>query len=493
MMSHRTRRNSTGVDGSHQATIASTAINKGVSLGEALEANRRIVPLGKEDHSISLSSGYTVDPTDFTERSMSSSICLSETGLATVSTRIHSSSPKYSRKTPSVLPPPPFSEEEAEAEVQEMPRKPKSTRRSSMFGSTTPGALAKPSPDFSTSSPKVTKPRRRSFFGSGTCTIDHDFPQKPLSEYLPKKASNMEECDESIDLSPASMSKSSCRGGMFKASGRSFDTDATDEHLDNRSTSTRNSKKSGRKLVKAFFHKKSSKEGHGVADSGEFSKATVDSQASADLVDGDQGPKKPRSSRRHSLFGSAGGVSKKSQEVVPSQSGSRPPPTPGHARRRRRSMFGNAGTGNQEQGERVAQPSGADSPIRSEKPSFRRLLGKGTETPTATLTPRTNNPYELVNTERIRRQLQPFVRSMLLDSVAKDVAVQLSRSNGAMCRPTDYHGNIGKGVDIWTIHEKMMAQKGTEKANIISSQFYQYGIGMARDKDGQIYLCQLFQ
>ena len=32
-----------------------------------------------------------------------------------------------------------------------------------------------------------------------------------------------------------------------------------------------------------------------------------------------------------------------------------------------------------------------------------------------------------------------------------------------------------------------------EKSNIISSHFYQYGIGMARDRDGQIYLCQLFQ
>jgi hypothetical protein len=82
---------------------------------------------------------------------------------------------------------------------------------------------------------------------------------------------------------------------------------------------------------------------------------------------------------------------------------------------------------------------------------------------------------------------------MLLDSIAKDLSIQLARSAGAECQPTDYYGNVGKGTDVWTIHQKMMAQKGIEKANIISSNFFQVGIGMSRGPDGQIYMCQLFQ
>jgi Cysteine-rich secretory protein family len=106
---------------------------------------------------------------------------------------------------------------------------------------------------------------------------------------------------------------------------------------------------------------------------------------------------------------------------------------------------------------------------------------------------RPKNPYDLLNKERTRRSLPPFSRSMLLDSIARDVAQQLARSAGKKCTPTDYHGNVGKGVDFSTIHKKMMAQRGTEKANIVSSKFTQVGIGMSKTSDGQIFVCQLFE
>lgn len=492
---HGARRNSMG--GSASRRMSNSTGGRGVSLGEALEGGRKSVPLSKEDHSISISSAYsgnTADPTDFTERSMSSSVCLSETGQVMVSSRMHS--PKYGRSTPpSFLPPPPLTE--GQAEVQKLPRKPKSMRRSSMFGSTTPAAtiVSKPCPDSLTASPKVTKPRRRSFFGSGTAAktiVDQDLHLKPQSEHFGHQSTeSLDLHDDIIEMSPASKPKSSFRSAIFNSSGRSFDTEGTE---DNKSTGTRNSKNvSGRKLAKFFtgsHHKKSSKKDDPL-ESGEISKTTVDSRETHQVEAGeDNKSKKSMSRRRRSLFGSAGGASKVSQN---DSHPPRPPPTPNHATRRRRSLFGNIGGESLGTGDAAMPSPSVDSP-KAQKPSFRRLLGnKGSETETATLTPRTNNPYELVNNERVRRQMQPFIRSMLLDSVAKDVALQLSRSNGAQCRPTDYHGNIGKGVDIWTIHEKMMAEKGTEKLNIISSQFYQYGIGMARDRDGQIYLCQLFQ
>ncbi|KAG7366100.1 hypothetical protein IV203_028770 [Nitzschia inconspicua] len=488
---HAARRNSVSGGGNHRMT--STASIRGISLCEALEAGRKTVPPGTEDRSLSLSSGYTADPSEFTERSVSSSVCLSETGQAMVSTRMYS--PKYSRKMPSFLPPPPLTEglTEGEAEVYELPRKPKSIRRSSMFGSTTSISNSIHETAKKTLNSNMTKPRRRSFFGSGA-TIDQDLPNhQPQSEHLANKSALHLDLHDKIVESPASLPRSSARSTFFNVSCRSINKDGTEESCDNRSTSTRNSKsKSGRKIAKFFSHIRKT-HNEDPASSGDISKATMDSIASHELEALPEQGKKHRSGRRHSLFGGVGGAEKHSQEeTVASHSLTRPPPTPAHPRRRRRSLFGNAGA--EMQGVADPLPLARSTELtKHQKPGFQRLLGKGTETETAALTPRINNPYELVNNERIRRKLHPFIRSMLLDSVAKDVALQLSRSNGARCRPTDYHGNIGKGVDVWTIHEKMMAQKGTEKSNIISSQFYHYGIGIARDREGQIYLCQLFQ
>ncbi|KAG7351995.1 hypothetical protein IV203_008043 [Nitzschia inconspicua] len=469
--------------------MTSTASSRGISLCEALEAGRTIVPPGTEDRSLSLSSGYTADPSEFTERSVSSSVCLSETGQVMVSTRMYS--PKYSGKTPSFLPPPPLTE--GEAEVFELPRKPKSIRRSSMFGSTTSISNSIHETAKKPLNSNMTKPRRRSFFGSGA-TIDQDLPHQSQLEHLANESALRLDVHDKIAESPASLPRSSARSTFFNVSCRSITKDGTEESCDNRSTSTRNSKsKSGRKIAKFFSHIRKTHNEH-PACSGGISKSTMDSTASHELEALPEQGKKQRSRRRHSLFGGMGGAEKRSQEdTVASRSLTRPPPTPAHPRRRRRSLFGNVDAEKEGGADAHSSARPTESTNHHQKPGFQRLLGKGTETETAALTPRINNPYELVNNERIRRNLHPFIRSMLLDSVAKDVALQLSRSNGARCRPTDYHGNIGKGVDVWTIHEKMMAQKGTEKSNIISSHFYHYGIGIARDREGQIYLCQLFQ
>jgi hypothetical protein len=486
MMSHRTRRNSSG-----HSINTNNAHKKGISLGETLEAGRKAAPLeNREEHSISISSGYTADPTDFTERSRSSSVCLSETGQVIVSTRIHS--PKYSRKIPpSILPPPPFTEDEAE--VQEVPRKPKSCRRRSMFGSTAPDIpIAKPYPDKLLSSPKIVKPRRRSVFGSGTST-DFDLPQQPKSDInLNNAMSNDTDADEgTIELSPT-RSKSSFHNATLNSSSHFFDTEIREDKNKDKST-TCNKSNRGKKLVKAFLFsphrkKKNNKSRGPNGSSGGNDEISIPQDKEEREVHAQT--KAPRSHRRHSLFGSADIETKKTQEGT--AQGSKPPLTPNRTRRHRRSLLGTFGGATQEDVDSRAHSRATDSP-RSEKSSMHLLRGSRSEAVTASLTPRTNNPYELVNNERIKRHLPPFVRSMLLDSVAKDVAMQLSRSNGANCRPTDYYGNIGKGVDIWTIHNKMMAQKGTEKANIISSYFYQCGIGLARDREGQIYLCQLFQ
>jgi uncharacterized protein YkwD len=103
------------------------------------------------------------------------------------------------------------------------------------------------------------------------------------------------------------------------------------------------------------------------------------------------------------------------------------------------------------------------------------------------------DPYELVTIERLKRALPPYTRRMHLDAAAKKVSYELACSGGDQCSPTEFYGNVGKGLDILMVHKKLMAQKGTEKANIISTRFHHVGIGVSIGPDDQVYVCQLFQ
>jgi hypothetical protein len=297
--------------------------------------------------------------------------------------------------------------------------------------------------------------------------------------------------ERTIHLPPA-RPRSSFLTSAFGSSSHSFDTEGKGGNNKDNSASSHTSKR-GKKLVDAIlFSPLKTKRNIKCRSPSDLSGTDTEIRITPckEELEVPAQPPKPRSHRRHSLFGGVGTETKRTQEGKAPDS--RPPQTPNCARRHRRILFGTVGGRLPEDSDSLARSRASDSP-RSEKSSLHHLLRNRSETVTASLSPRTHNPYDLVNNERIKRQLQPFFRSTLLDSAAKDVAMQLARSNGAKCRPSDYYGNIGKGVDIWTIHSKMMGQKGTEKENIISSHFYHYGIGMARDREGQIYLCQLFQ
>lgn len=466
-----------------------------ISLGAALEAGRKAAkPLSKEDHSISLASGYTEDPTERepterTERSfnLSSSLRLSETGELMVT-----STPRSSRKTP--LPPPPFREDQAE--VQEMPKKQASFRRRSVFGSIPLSVSDHPvsSPSAPPKPPK--SERRNSYFGSsGT---NNSASMNEFHDSIDSQFSLHDITDHSKE---ESVQKPMSMHSMSSASldlGSSFGNLSVNDLVEKKKKKIR-----VKKFIKKIKGKGSSKkhteeekttksQDTSAMDSHEFS---TGEQA---LDESSEHHKKPRGrARRHSLFGSAGGDKK-----AETTDDAKPPMTPKATRRRRRSLFGNAGgDSNNKEAEsshsRSVQQESPGPSSRAKSPGrLRRMLGNSSETETATLQPaspqRSNNPYKLVNAERTARSLQPFIRSMLLDSLAKDVAEQLSKSDGKKCRSTDYFGNVGKGIDVWTIHQKMMALEGTEKANVISEKFYLFGIGMARGKDGQIYLCELF-
>jgi len=200
MVRHQSRRHSTGGGGS-------------LSLRETLEANRKIGAVGKEDRSLSLASGYSADPTESTERSMSSSVCLCETGEVVVTTRMQPS--KRIMHDPPLPPPPPFVMEETD--VQESSRKAKSFRRRSMFGSSTPmsrcteelaASGTRPSTDLGAGGPHVSQ-RRRSFLVSGLPRENDIMPHLHQRD-LPLE----NELHLTIDSSPGKL-KSALRQGRF--------------------------------------------------------------------------------------------------------------------------------------------------------------------------------------------------------------------------------------------------------------------------------------
>lgn len=52
--------------------------------------------------------------------------------------------------------------------------------------------------------------------------------------------------------------------------------------------------------------------------------------------------------------------------------------------------------------------------------------------------------------------------------------------------------NVGKGSDVDTLHRALMASPA-HRANILSSEFTQVGVGVARSADGWIYVVQVFR
>jgi uncharacterized protein YkwD len=100
--------------------------------------------------------------------------------------------------------------------------------------------------------------------------------------------------------------------------------------------------------------------------------------------------------------------------------------------------------------------------------------------------------HTMVNNERLKSGLSPFSRNMVLDNVAKDMALDLLESEGKSCGIVKFHANVGQGNSFRTIHDTMMTQK-IPRGNILSKQFQEFGMGVAKGKDGTLYMCELFK
>jgi uncharacterized protein YkwD len=138
--------------------------------------------------------------------------------------------------------------------------------------------------------------------------------------------------------------------------------------------------------------------------------------------------------------------------------------------------------------------------------------------------------HELINQTRMEHGIRPLQRCIRLDALAAQHATVMAKRGAVRHSVNTIHAlqvklakrpeedvgeNVSRGRCMAQIHRDMtrttrsstMPPAPTTPAaitqyeeastplrdNILSSVFYQVGMGMARGKDGYLYLCQLFQ
>mmetsp|Transcript_9491 Transcript_9491/g.12565 ORF Transcript_9491/g.12565 Transcript_9491/m.12565 type:complete len:268 (-) Transcript_9491:186-989(-) len=116
--------------------------------------------------------------------------------------------------------------------------------------------------------------------------------------------------------------------------------------------------------------------------------------------------------------------------------------------------------------------------------------------------------HVLVNNERSNRTIAALIRMPALDEIARIHAQQMAQEGHVHHLNLDtlmmsldegvyYYRRLGvnvqKGSSIRRIHEKMMQTSLSNKNNIIDRRFTHMGMGTAVDKDGVLYLCQIFR
>lgn len=114
--------------------------------------------------------------------------------------------------------------------------------------------------------------------------------------------------------------------------------------------------------------------------------------------------------------------------------------------------------------------------------------------------------YEVINYEREHRGLHALQRSALLDRLARAHALKMAELykvihsvdsvDDLKRRHRSQHvgENVQCGQSLRYMHDKTMNDfHSAHRANVLSSQFTEFGIGMARGQDGTIFVCQKFR
>jgi uncharacterized protein YkwD len=409
------------------------------------------------------------------------------------------------------------------------PKKPKSHRRRSLFGST-------PTEDIEEEPKKTTSTRRRSMLGS-TSTSEDELGRTPdMSD------DSLDQYDSVAPQKPASRRRGSLTGIFASAK---LEEDQSDSVAPKKPASRRRGSLTGifasaepeEDQSDSVAPKKPASRRRGSL-TGLFASAEPEEDQSDSVA-----PKKPASRRRGSLTGLFGSSDRANGELVrppkdaesvtsrsitsraSSNSGHMPPPSPStkpKSRRRmsltRKSMDASSGEnghqeGKKENSKKKDKCKKKSSEDETKKPSSRRILsiGKDSARSSTPETPRSRrkslscssthsvssvennvNVHEIISELRVKSGLQTFSRNMLMDTIAKQVSRDLAASKGTKCTPTNYYGNVGQGESVEHILDTMTTRKGTAKENILNPHFKEFGLGMTR-KDGLIYMCQVFK
>ena len=111
----------------------------------------------------------------------------------------------------------------------------------------------------------------------------------------------------------------------------------------------------------------------------------------------------------------------------------------------------------------------------------------------------------MINAERTKKIIQPLVREIALDNLAREHAVAMAENNklyhsdllglqGKIGEPCRRLGeNVMKGSSIHEMHKTLMQTSISDKNNILDRRFTSMGIGTAKSSDGTLYLCQIFR
>jgi uncharacterized protein YkwD len=98
----------------------------------------------------------------------------------------------------------------------------------------------------------------------------------------------------------------------------------------------------------------------------------------------------------------------------------------------------------------------------------------------------------VVNQERKARGMPPFDKSILLDTLARSMANEMSL--GLPPTPTEFYGNVGRGKSLQDIHTAIMDDRnGISRKNILSERFTEFGMAVTPGNDGQLYMIALFK
>jgi uncharacterized protein YkwD len=110
----------------------------------------------------------------------------------------------------------------------------------------------------------------------------------------------------------------------------------------------------------------------------------------------------------------------------------------------------------------------------------------------------------MVNRERTKRKIAPFVRMAELDGIAREHAEAMAKENRKfhsdpsslqmkLRQPARRLGeNLAKGGTIREIHREMMVTPSDANV-ILSSHYTHFGMATAKASDGELYLCQIFR